>query len=66
MNLRQQYHFRQSPDGLLAWDVLRLIELSKKFEVIQVKLSEIQELKEAYWFSLGAPQLQKISPNMQN
>ena len=55
MNLRQQYHFRQSPDGLLAWDVLRLIELSKKFEVIQVKLSEIQELKEAYWFSLGAP-----------
>lgn len=55
MELRQQYHFRQSENGLLAWDVLKLIELSKKFEVIQVPLCEIRELKETYWFGLGAP-----------
>ena len=55
MKLHQQYHFRKSEYGLLAWDVLRLIELSKEFEVVKVPLSEIRELKETYWFSLGAP-----------
>ena len=55
MNLRQQYHFRKSERGLLAWDVLRLIELTKELEVIQVPLNEIKELKETYWFGLGAP-----------
>ena len=55
MELHQQYHFRKSENGLLAWDVLKLIELSKDFEVIKVPLNEIRELKEAYWFGLGAP-----------
>ena len=55
MELRQQYHFRESEKGLLAWDVLKLIELTKDLEVVQVPLSEIRELKEAYWFGLGAP-----------
>ena len=54
MKLHQQYHFRKSENGLLAWDVLRLIELSKEFEIVEVPLSDIRELKEAYWFSLGA------------
>lgn len=55
MDLRQQYHFRESEKGLLAWDVLKLIRLAKDFEVIQVPLSEIRELNETYWFGLGAP-----------
>lgn len=55
MELHQQYHFRKSENGLLAWDVLKLIKLSKDFEVIQVPLSDIRELKETYWFGLGAP-----------
>lgn len=55
MKLHQQYHFRKSEKGLLAWDVLKLIELTKGFEVIEVPLNEIRELKETYWFSLGAP-----------
>jgi len=55
VNLHQQYHFRESENGLLAWDVLRLIKLSKDFAVIQVPVNEIAELKEVYWFSLGAP-----------
>lgn len=53
--LRQQYHFRKSDNGLLAWDVLKLIRLSRDFEVIQIPLSDIRELKETYWFGLGAP-----------
>ena len=55
MELHQQYHFRKSDKGLLAWDVLKLIELTKGFKVVEVPLTEIRELKEIYWFSLGAP-----------
>lgn len=59
MKLRQQYHFRESEKGLLAWDVLKLIELSKDFEVVQVPLSEIREFRETYWFGLGAAPVTK-------
>ena len=31
MKLHQQYHFRESEEGLLAWDILKLIKLSAKF-----------------------------------
>ena len=55
MNLHQQYHFRESPDGLLAWDVLKLIDLTKDYEIIEVAVKDIRELKEVYWFGLGAP-----------
>lgn len=54
MDLHQQYHFRKSAKGLLAWDVLKLIELSKEFDITDVPLCDIRELKEDYWFSLGA------------
>lgn len=62
MNIRQQYHFRESTAGLLAWDVLKLVKLSTDFQVVQVSLSDIQELKEAYWFGLGeAPTCESIA-----
>lgn len=41
MNLRQQYHFRESDEGLLSWDVKRLIELTVNFEIKTISLSEI-------------------------
>ncbi len=59
MDLHQQYHFRKSERGLLAWYVLKLIELTRDFEVVQVPLAEIEELNETYWFSLGAPPVTK-------
>ncbi|SON48373.1 conserved protein of unknown function [Vibrio tapetis subsp. tapetis] len=51
--MRQQYHFRDSPQGLLAWDVFRLITLSKDLCVIEIQLSQIQELEEEFWYDLG-------------
>ena len=39
--------------------MLRLIKLSKDFDIIEVPLSNIKELKETYWFSLGAPPIMK-------
>ncbi|USD66822.1 hypothetical protein [Vibrio sp. SCSIO 43136] len=51
--MRQQYHFRNSEKGLLAWDIFRLIELSRKLPVIEINLSDIQELDEEFWYDLG-------------
>lgn len=44
--MRKQYFFRNSPDGLLAWDVDRLVELSRSFPVRAVPLGDIRELDE--------------------
>ena len=46
--MRKQYYFRDSPRGLLAWEVDRLIELSASFARVRVPLSEIRELDE-HW-----------------
>ncbi len=49
--MRKQYHFRPSEQGLLAWNVDRLVELSSGLIPIEVPLSEIRELDELFWFS---------------
>ncbi len=45
--MRKQYYFRPSPAGLLAWDVERLVHLSREFSVQPVALSRIRELDAA-------------------
>lgn len=47
--MRKQYFFRQSPDGLLAWDVDRLVELTRDLPILSVPLSEIRELDERFF-----------------
>lgn len=51
--MRQQYHFRSSPEGLLSWDVFRLIRMSSQLPVVDVPLIEIQELDEGFWYDIG-------------
>lgn len=48
--IRPQYFFRQSDRGLLAWDVHRLIELSRDFPVVTIPLADISEIDEAHWY----------------
>lgn len=50
--LRRQYHFRPGPGGLRAWDVHRLIRLTRELglPVIDVPLGAIRELNENFWF----------------
>jgi len=55
--VRKQYHFRGSPQGLLAWDVDRLVALAKKLPRERVALNAIRELDEAYWSNEGTKQL---------
>ena len=50
---RKQYHFRASQNGLLSWDVSRLIEKSSGLPVKSVSLSDIRELDECFWYDLG-------------
>lgn len=42
--MRKQYYFRPSPRGLLAWDVDRLIELSRQFPRKQTRIADLGEL----------------------
>ena len=44
--MRKQYYLRPSPRGLLAWDVDRLVELSRHLPVRTIALSELRELDE--------------------
>lgn len=47
--MRTQYHFRNSSQGLRAWDIHRLIDLSRDLARERVPLSAIRELDEPYW-----------------
>lgn len=47
--MRAQYHFRQSSQGLRAWNVRRLVGLSSTLPRERVPLSAIRELDEPYW-----------------
>ena len=47
--MRKRYHFRTGPAGLRAWDVDRLVSLSKDLVPEVVPIADIRELDEAYW-----------------
>ena len=55
--MRAQYHFRQSPNGLCAWNVRRLVDLTKSLPRERVRLTAIRELDEPYWRNEGTKQL---------
>jgi hypothetical protein len=47
--MRKQYHFRPGPGGLRAWNVDRLVSMSKDFVPQLVPIAEIREVDEPYW-----------------
>ena len=53
--MRKQYYFQPSPRGLLAWDVDRLIQLSRHLPRKRIRLDHIREL-DAPWFGHDEPQ----------
>ena len=46
--MRKQYYFRATAQGLLAWDVDRLVELARDLPRQRVPLSDIRELDEPW------------------
>lgn len=55
--MRKQYHFRRSALGLCAWDVDRLVELSRVLVREHIPLTAIRELDEPYWANERVQQL---------
>ena len=53
LSIRAQYHFRNSPEGLLAWDVRRLVRLSRELPVQAVPLAQLVELDSEHWYGHG-------------
>jgi hypothetical protein len=53
--MRKQYHFWPGLHRLDAWDVDRLIELSRDLPVIQVPLTSLGEIDTGYWGSSLTP-----------
>lgn len=49
--LRKQYHFRRIQGDLYAWDIHRLIRLSKTISPTQVPLDDIPELDQNWWYA---------------
>ncbi len=63
--IRAQYHFRESPDGLLAWDVRKLMEQSSDLPVVQVQLEDISEYDNNHWFSHNAPTVRALVEHLE-
>jgi hypothetical protein len=55
--MRPQYHFRRSLQGLCAWNVRRLVELTRDLPRERIPLSAIRELDEPYWNNEGTHRL---------
>jgi hypothetical protein len=64
--VRKQYHFWPGRQRLDAWDVDRLIELSRDFPVINVPLTSITDLDSNYWFGdgFGDPTVRNVVDHM--
>ena len=65
--MRKQYHFWPSEQGLQAWDVDRLIELSRDLPRQKIPVSSIREFDEVYWFDgeYQKPTCRKVVEHLQ-
>ena len=48
--MRKQYNFRPSKNGYFAWDIDKLVKKSKDLPVTPIKLSDVREIDENYWY----------------
>ena len=46
--MRKQYYFRSSSRGLLAWDVDRLVDLSRNLPRKVIRLADVRDLDEPW------------------
>lgn len=49
-SVRRQYHLRRTSEGIDAFDVRRLIKLSKNLPVRMIDPNQVAELDEDHWY----------------
>lgn len=54
--MRKQYHFWPAGRGFDAWDVDRLITLSRELPIERVAIDSIREIDTGYWFDGSSEQ----------
>jgi hypothetical protein len=64
--MRKQYNLWPGKRGLDAWDVDRLIQLSRDLPIRDVSLDSITEIDTDYWFRYGpiAPTVRRVVEHM--
>jgi hypothetical protein len=64
--MRKQYNLWPGNRGLDAWDVDRLIQLSRDLPIRDVSLDSITEIDTDYWFRYGpiAPTVRRVVEHM--
>ena len=63
--MRKQYHFRPGRQRFDAWDVERLVALSKGLPVEEVALETIADVDSDYWFNPGPePSVRRVIEHM--
>ena len=67
MRVRKQYNFWSGEQGLDAWEVDRLIQLSRDLPIHEVPLDAIPEVDSDYWFRYGPviPRVRRVVEHMQ-
>ncbi len=65
--MRKQYNFWPGEQGLDAWDVDRLVELSAAFPIKVVLVDEIADVDSDYWFAYGpiVPTVRRVVEHIQ-
>lgn len=63
--MRKQYHFWPGEHGLDAWDVDRLVALTRDLPVGSVDVATIAEVDTAYWYDVEqTPTVRRIVEHM--
>lgn len=48
--MRKQYYFQPSRKGYYAWDVDKLVKRSKDLPQISIRLEDLKEIDENFWY----------------
>ena len=59
--MRRQYHSRRVGSRTFIWDVHRLLDLTREYQVVDIPISHISELDEAFWFCTVSPTCRAVA-----
>lgn len=64
--MRQQYHFRDTPDGIAIWNVNLLIKAIEGQPIREIPLAQLQEIDQPYWYAHegDTPTVRSITEHM--